>query len=508
MLHVNALCKSYAAPVLRDVEMHFAPGEVHAIVGANGAGKTTLCNILCGITVADEGVMRLHESDYRPESINDAKAVGIRIVTQELNLIDDLSVAENIYFTNLPSSRGLIDFEQLYSKADSELAKFGMRGIDPRTKVSRLGIGHKQLLEIARVLADPCDVLVLDEPTATLTDPQIDLLFEKIEMMRAAGTSIIYVSHRMGEIRRISNRVSVLRDGAVACTAPTDDLTVDDIVRHMAGDLAISLPRRMAPIDQKPALSVRGLCTRDLLKGINLDICSGEILGIAGLVGAGRTELLRAIFGADRMSAGSISLANDRQPLSIKCPGDAVSHGIGLVPEDRKQQGLLMEQSVANNISLPALARFAAFGGWVDRNAENERVDHFVETLDIKCDRSSQTVRELSGGNQQKVSIARWLLKDCEILLFDEPTRGVDIHAKTAIYALLLKLAEEGKAIVVVSSESRELTDLCDRIAVLSAGRLAAVFPRGEWTAEKIMAASFSAFVRDDPGQPKAGHAT
>ncbi|MCH7821607.1 MAG: sugar ABC transporter ATP-binding protein [Proteobacteria bacterium] len=498
LLSINDLHKSYAVPVLRGVDLDFAKSEVHALVGANGAGKTTICNIICGITDADGGEMQMSGVVHEPSSMRDAERAGIRIVMQEFNLIGNLSVAENLFFRSLPQRYGLIDFNSLFDDASVVLHDMGMDSIDPRVPLRSLGIGLQQLIEIARELIQPCRLLILDEPTAALTDPQIELLFEKIESIKAGGTAIIYISHRVDEIRRIADRVSVLRDGETVISAVVAEITTDEIVRRMADKLVKPPVERRAATQRSSALVVRELGTRDLLKNINLDIRFGEILGIAGLVGSGRTELLRAIYGADKIDSGCIRSGETSEPINLKSPMDAVAYGIGLIPEDRKQQGLLLEQSVKANVTLSSLHLFSRLGGWVDTSAEQEAVESYRKLLDIKCDNIVQIVRQLSGGNQQKVSIARWLLRDCRILLFDEPTRGIDIHTKMAIYNLLIDLARQGKAIVIVSSESRELTDLCDRIVVMSNGQLSATFDRGEWTAEKIMAASFSAYVGDN----------
>jgi ribose transport system ATP-binding protein len=482
-------------PVLRGVNLELATGEVHALVGANGAGKTTLCNIICGITAANSGEMRMAGIMHKPVSIKDAEAAGIRIVMQELNLIDNLSIAENLYIGDLPRRRLLIDFERLFDDARQVLAGAGLDNIDPRQPVRTLGIGQQQLVEIARELIHPCKLMILDEPTAALTDPQIDSLFQKIQALREDGTAIVYVSHRMDEIRRIADRVSVLRDGESVISAAASDLTTDEIIRQMAGS---ELPRKPVRNDTNKvstALKIRGVCTSELLRDIDLDINFGEILGIAGLIGSGRTELLRTIFGADKIDAGCVQAGNSSEILSIDSPADAAAYGIGMIPEDRKKQGLMLELSIKANVTLMSLDGYKGIAGWIKGTREQEVVSDYCDSLDIKCNGIEQRVSELSGGNQQKVSIARWLLRDCQILLFDEPTRGIDVHAKAAIYQLLIDLAIRGKAVVIVSSESRELTDLCDRIAVMSNGNLAAVFDRRDFTAEKIMAASFSAYI-------------
>ena len=488
-------------PVLRDVDLDLEGGEIHAVVGANGAGKTTLCNIICGITRADAGQMHLEDASYSPASISEAQAAGVRIVMQELNLIDNLSVAENLYFGSLPRRRLMIDVERLHDDAHRALRQFGLESVDPRQALSTLGIGQRQLVEIARELIHPCRILILDEPTAALTDPQAELLFEKIADLKSGGTAVLYVSHRMHEIGRIADRVSILRDGAVVCSARAAELTTGDIVRRMAGDERAAPAEPSRSTEKTIALRIRGLTARPLLCDIDLDIRCGEILGIAGLIGSGRSELLRAIFGADPVDAGRMDSGLPSDALSIRSPRDAVAAGIGLVPEDRKQHGLLLTQSVRSNVTLASLDRYRRPFGWIRAAREREAVDRYCDSLDIKMRSNDQIVSELSGGNQQKVSIARWLMRDCRVVLFDEPTRGIDIHTKAAIYELLRSLAANGKAIVVVSSESRELTDLCDRIVVMSGGRLAAEFERGEWSYEKIMAASFSAYLGDGPAR-------
>jgi len=328
-----------------------------------------------------------------------------------------------------------------------------------------------------------------------LTDPQVELLFSRIESLKANGTAVIYVSHRMEEIQRIADRISVFKDGETVSSSAVSDISTQEIVRQMADEPVKTRFDRSVNAEMTTALTIRDLSTKNLLQNVNLDIRFGEILGIAGLMGSGRTELLRAIYAADELSAGCICAGDSSVSLGLRSPIDAVAHGIGLIPEDRKQQGLLLQQMLKSNVTLSSLKSFSRLAGWIAVGKERDAVEGHRRSLDIKCDDIHQVVGQLSGGNQQKVVIARWLMCDSRILLFDEPTRGIDIHAKTAIYELLGELADAGKAVVIVSSESRELTDLCDRIAVMSNGHLAATFQRGEWTAEKIIEASFSAFV-------------
>lgn len=498
LLSISKLHKSYAVPVLRGVEFQLFAGEVHALVGANGAGKTTLCNVICGLTPFDSGDMLVRGKRHRPSSVRDSEDAGISIVMQELNLIDNLSIGENLFFSDLPGRRGFIDFEQLYDESQDVLRSIGLANLDPRQLVHTLGVGQQQLVEIARVLIRPCNILILDEPTAALTDPQIEILFEKLDQLKSQGVGIIYISHRMNEIGRIADRITVLRDGKSVSTTAMKSQTKDEIVQMMVGGMLSRDFVRTGSSTKSIALKVRGLSTKQLLRDIDLDIYRGEILGIAGLIGSGRTELLRAIFGADASVAAYLQLGENQNRPVFKSPEEAVRNSIGLIPEDRKQQGLLLSQSIASNVTLSSLHKFRQVMGWINRKQEHDEVEEYRQTLDIKCTGNTQTVRELSGGNQQKVSIAKWLMKDCSVLLFDEPTRGIDIQTKEAIYELLNQLASQGKAIVIVSSESDELTTICDRIAVLSNGYLADIFGRDEWTAEKIMAASFSAYTNDD----------
>jgi len=498
LLSISGLEKSYAVPVLKGIDLQISKGEVHALVGANGAGKTTLCNIITGLVTAENGQMFLNGEPHSPASIRSAEAAGIQFVMQELNLVDDLSVAENLYLGNLPTRGAWIDFKQLYAQATNLLEEFGLEDIDSRQPVASLGIGQRQLVIIARALTKPCRLLILDEPTAALTDPQINRLFEEIRKLQARGTAVIYISHRMDEIGQIADRVSVLRDGDIIATRTRGDIEADQVVSLMAGEISPPTHKKIQESRNTRALTIRGLSTEDKLRNVDLDIHFGEVLGIAGLVGSGRTELLRAIFAADQKTGGRIVSGSADTQLELNSPVDAVAHGIALIPEDRKDQGLFIHQSITTNMTLASLGNYSHATGWIDSASEQKAISEMLKLLAIKCNHSHQLVRELSGGNQQKVSIARNLLLGCNILLFDEPTRGVDIHAKRVIYQLLDRLAAEGKAVVIVSSETRELTQVCDHIAVMSDGFLTEVFSRKQWTPEKIMEASFRAYTKQD----------
>ena len=495
LLQIKGLCKWYAAPVLDDVFLDVVPGEVHALVGANGAGKSTIARIVSGLTESDGGELFLSGQPFAPKGKAQAEAAGVQIVMQELNLIETLSVAENLFLNRLPRRLGLVASRALYEVSRKALDAVGLHNIDPRFLVGDLGVGQQQLLEIAAALSRDCRLLILDEPTAALTDPQIDLLFDHIIRLKNEGVGLIYISHRLEELRRITDRVTILRDGRVVTSQRTTALSLDQIIRYMVG-------RKQEKVKSKgdrkiglPALCVSRLCSGKMVRNITFCVSSGEILGLAGLVGSGRTETLRAIFGADRLDSGEIRTGNEQTLRTIRKPYDAVRAGIGLIPEDRKQHGLLLSQPVRVNMTLARIRLLANAFGWIDSAQEQDTCRHFTTRLQVQSHSIEQPAEELSGGNQQKVVIARWLFRDCDVLLFDEPTRGIDIEAKQAVYTWLDELACKGKALVVVSSDLRELMTLCDRIAVLSAGKLVRTFLRDEWTHDDILAAAFSGYT-------------
>ncbi|WP_317932904.1 sugar ABC transporter ATP-binding protein [Halioxenophilus sp. WMMB6] len=497
LLRIIDLHKSFNVPVLTGIDIDIHAGEVHALMGANGAGKSTLCNIVAGFLPASAGQLLLAGEPYAPESVNAAEQEGVRLVMQELNLIGNLSVAENISLRNLPNRFGFIKKSVLHRQAEQALALVGLQAIDPDTPLNQLGVGQQQLVEIAATITKPCRLLILDEPTAALTDPQIDRLFEQLKQLKAAGTAIIYISHRMAEIQRIADRITVMRDGKSVATTDAHATSVAEIVQHMTGETQGRHADYTRRVTGPLALRVVGLSRAPLLQAIDLAIYRGEILGIAGLIGSGRTELLRALFGADGARAGDegyLQLGEAGPRLVFTSPSEAIAAGLGLIPEDRKQQGLLLSDSIAGNISLANLGAVSNRWGWLQTSREERAAESYRQQLAIKCKAVSQPVAQLSGGNQQKVVISRWLFRDREILLFDEPTRGIDMHTKQRIYQLLHELALQGKAIVMVSSETSELTTLCDRIAVISNGAISALFERGEWTPEKLLAAAFKGY--------------
>jgi ribose transport system ATP-binding protein len=413
---------------------------------------------------------------------------------QELHLIGNLTIAENILLNKLPHRFGIIDYKKLNRLAQEVMEKVGLGDIDPAMPVKFLGTGQQQLVEIAAGLSQRCRILIMDEPTASLTDNEIELLFNQIAKLKADGVGIVYISHRIEEITRISDRVTVLRDGCVISTSPTKQLSVESIIHLMVGRDIDQQHLRHAQGLGEVALEVTGLTNGDKVKDVAFEVHKGEILGVAGLMGSGRTEMIRTLFGADTRDSGGIYQGESKKPLKIRSPGDAVRNGIALVPEDRKEQGLLLNLPVRVNISLTRLSSVSRFG-WVNISREKEIADRFTDSLSIKCSSSEQKVNQLSGGNQQKVVIAKWLNTDADVFCFDEPTRGIDVGAKFEIYQILARLAEKQKAIMVISSDLLELMAICDRIMVMSAGRVAATFARGEWSREKIMSAAFSGYI-------------
>jgi ribose transport system ATP-binding protein len=495
LLKVSGLHKSYNVPVLTDFGFELRGGEVHALIGSNGAGKSTFARILCGLTPPNSGEIQFNGYHYAPRSKREAEHAGVIMVLQELNVIGTLSVAENIFLNRLPRRAGFIRFAALHDHAREALTRVGLSDLDPATPADHLGVGQQQLVEVAGALARNCRLLILDEPTAALTDPETDRLFDNIRRLQADGVGIIYISHRMDEIRRIANRVTVLRDGRRVATHDAAEVTPASLVREMVGH---DLPERKAATERtagEPALRVDRLRVGDRVREVSFQVGRGEILGLAGLIGSGRTETLRAIFGADKKDGGEVFLGNATQPTVIREPADAVRAGIGMIPEDRKQDALLLAQSIRVNTTLATLPRHARRGGWLDAKAETETTSSMCQRLDVRCASLEQAVSELSGGNQQKVVIGRWLARDCSVLLFDEPTRGIDVAAKDMVYQLLRDLAADGKAVVFVSSELAELMAVCDRILVMSAGHIAAEFLPGEWTQEKITQAAFSGYL-------------
>jgi ribose transport system ATP-binding protein len=500
LLSISGIGKSYpGVQALSDVGLEFRKGELHALVGENGAGKSTLSKILAGLEKPDVGRMVFKEADYSPAGKREAEALGIRMVMQELNLIPTLSVAENIFLNRLPSRAGVIKRKELEIEAQKVIGQVGLKGIDPAALVGALGVGQQQMVEIAAGLSRRCELLILDEPTAALTDSERELLFAQLGKLKAEGVCIVYISHRMEEIKRISDRVTILRDGIVRGTRNTADVDTPEIIHLMVGrDMEDALPSK-AREKGKRALRVEGLSRGGKVRDVSFELFKGEILGFAGMMGSGRTELLRLIFGADRRDSGNIYLYDSEIPEKLRSPRDAVRTGMALLTEDRKEQGLLLPLPVSVNTSLARMEGVSS-RGWINAAKERAVAEDFADRLSVKCHSVNQPVKTLSGGNQQKVVMAKWLYRDPGILMFDEPTRGIDVGAKFEIYSMLMELAEQGRAIIMVSSDMPELLSVCDRIAVMSNGLLAGMFNRGEWSEGGIMAAALSGYASGKDG--------
>ncbi|MGF3056226.1 sugar ABC transporter ATP-binding protein [Microbacterium sp. YY-01] len=487
VLRVEGISKGFpGVQALSDVHLEVNAGEVLVLVGENGAGKSTLMKILSGIYQRDEGRIIFNGEEVELTSPLQAQELGITIIHQEMNLMPDLTVAQNIYIGREPTAGPFLAEQKLNRKTAQLLRDLNIK-LDPRQHVGELTVAKQQMVEIAKALSFNAKVLIMDEPTSALTDSEVETLFVLIDELRAKGTAIIYISHRMDELRRLADRVTVLRDGAYIGSLEKAEINVPTIIEMMVGR-AIDEGRRPTArehADDPIVLDVQGLSTKALLKDVSFQLRRGEILGFAGLMGAGRTETARAIIGADRRDAGSITIAG--KDARIRQPADAVANGLGYLSEDRKVLGLMLEQDVTFNTVLASLGNYAGALGWMgDRKARNRTKD-YVQQLRVKTPSVNQMVKLLSGGNQQKVVIARWLMRDCDILIFDEPTRGIDVGAKEEIYRLMQQLADDGKSIIVISSELPEILRVANRIAVFANGTITGTLRNEEATQEKIM---------------------
>ncbi len=469
LLSMRGIAKSFpGVRALRDVDLDLHGGEVLALVGENGAGKSTLIKVLAGAHLPDAGSIHLHGHAVRLTSPLEARKAGIAVIYQEFNLAPSLTAIENIFLGREPACAGFVRRSEERRRAAELFTQLGVAvGLDVPCR--ELTVAQQQLVEIARALALEAHIVVMDEPTATLTPQEVERLFGIIRDLRTRGIGILYVSHRLEEVFAIADRVLVLRDGeAVACRS-IGATTREELIRLMVGRrLEEEFPKRQVPIGP-PRLVVRGLRCGRKVRGVSFTIRRGEVVGLTGLVGAGRTETARLIFGADRKEAGTIEL--DGRSLAICSPRDAIRAGIALLSEDRKGQGLVLTQSVRDNFALPNLQHFS-FLGFVRRGAERQALARHIQELHIRLASPEQPVRHLSGGNQQKVVLAKWLERHCEVLLFDEPTRGIDVGAKVEIYRLINDLAAAGKAILLISSELPEVLGMSDRILVMHEGRL------------------------------------
>jgi len=488
LLKVEGIRKGFpGVQALDGVDFELDRGEVLALMGENGAGKSTLMKILSGIYSRDEGRILLDGQPLQPRSPKDAQEAGICIIHQEMNLCPHLTVAQNIYLGREPRA-GVVCNDTTLNKEAAALLQRTNISLNPRALVGDLTVAKQQMVEIAKALSfESTKILIMDEPTSALSASETEILFELIRDLRRKGVGIVYISHRMEELRAIADRVTVLRDGQYIGTRTMAEAGERDIIAMMVGrDLTgHTRPEGRRPVERSvPSLEVRGLSTKRLLRDVNFQVYPGEILGFAGLMGAGRTEVARAIIGADPKEAGEVLVVG--RSVTINHPADAVRFGVGYLSEDRKRHGLMLERPVDFNILLASMRRFTTWGVVQTRPGRAEARD-YVKTLRIKTPNLSTPVKNLSGGNQQKVVVAKWLARNCDVLIFDEPTRGIDVGAKEEIYQLLSELVAEGKSVIVISSDLSEVLRLADRIVVMSQGRITGELSNAEANQENIM---------------------
>ncbi len=494
LLEMRGISKSFpGVRALDGVSFEIRAGEVHALVGENGAGKSTLMKILAGAQPADAGEIVMDGTAVQIGGPRDAERYGIAMIYQEFNLVPQLDVAANVVLGREPvRAGGWLDGGAARAVAAAAVKQLGLE-LPLTIPVGRLAVAQQQMVEIAKALVRKARVLVMDEPTAALTDREIDHLFETIRTLRERGVGIVYISHRLEELPRIADRITVLRDGRVVGGGTVAELPQHEMIRLMVGREMDQYYPPLPPLDPAApvVLAVRDLRSGSVVRGVSFDVHAGEILGMAGLVGAGRTEIVRAIAAADIPSGGEVSI--DGKPLHAHGPHDAIAAGIALVTEDRKGQGLVLGMSIRENVTLPHLELFSQRFGFVDRASEGKATRDLVQELRIRTPSIEQRARNLSGGTQQKVVLAKWLTERARLFLFDEPTRGIDVGAKAEIYELMTELAKQGAAVVMVSSELPEVLGMSHRIVVVRDGTIAGVLTRAEATRERVMSLATTA---------------
>ncbi len=486
ILTMKGIAKSFSGvQALKDVELELKSGEVVALMGENGAGKSTLMKILTGIYSKDSGTITYMGKQVEFKGPSESEEAGIAIVHQELNMMSDLTVAQNLFIGRESMGGMFIKDADMIEKA-RDLFKVLNIDINPAEKIGNLTVGKQQMVEIAKAISKNSKIIIFDEPTAALTDSEIEELFKVIKDLREKGTGMVYISHRMDEINVISDRVTVMRDGEYVGTLVTKECDKNDIIKLMVGRTVFSDPKTKSnvPDDAPVVLKCENLSRGKHVKDVSFELKKGEILGFSGLMGAGRTEVARLIFGADKKDSGKIYI--NGKEVKINSPKDAVAAGIGYLSEDRKRYGLIVDKSVEENTVIATLDSFMK-GIFIDKAKSVEVSDKYVNELKTKTPNVAQLVKKLSGGNQQKVVIAKWLVRDCDILIFDEPTRGIDVGAKSEIYALMEELAKQGKSIIMISSELPEVLRMSDRIVVMCEGKVTGVLDIGEANQEIIM---------------------
>lgn len=492
-IKMSGIHKSFGAVrVLKNAGVHIKPREVHALMGENGAGKSTLMKILTGVYTKDEGTIEINGEIQHFNSIKDSEDKGIAFIHQELNVLNDMSIVDNMFLgKELTNKFGLLDKKKMYQKSKEKLMQLGL-DVDPNALISSISIGKRQLVEIAKALLMDAELIIMDEPTAALTDKEVRILFNIINGLKEKGVSFVYISHKMEEIFEICDEITVMRDGEFIGQKTIAHTNFDEIVSMMVGyALEDRFPYTPAKLGKK-ILSVHDLTLKHKFENVSFDLYEGEVLGFAGLMGAGRTDVMHAIFGSVKFESGYIEINGNK--VKVKSPIQGKDLGIGFITEDRKNEGLVLPFSVKENMMLPSLEKHKKTG-LLDESKMNSLADDYIKHLNIKTDDRNKPVGKLSGGNQQKVVLAKWLINNPRILILDEPTRGVDVGAKKEIYQIINDLKQQGVAVIVVSSELPEVMGICDRIAIMHEKKLKKIFLKDEVTQEKIMTVATGGMV-------------
>lgn len=486
LLKMRNISKAFTGvQALSKVDFSLRKGEVHALMGENGAGKSTLMKVLIGVHEADEGSIIYKGEERTFESVLEAQKNGISMIFQELNLIPHLSVAENIFFAREPMKNGIIDKKKMNEDANNLLKIFDI-DVDSTDIVNTLSVAKQQMVEIAKALSFDVEVLIMDEPTSALTEKEIEKLFELVNKLKSQGVCIVYISHRMNELKRICDHITIFRDGTYVSDHKFEDVSMDEIIARMVGrSLDNHFPPKTAVVRDDIIMSVMNAEREGVFKPLNFDLLKGEILGVTGLVGAKRTELARSIFGADPLDGGEIFIHGEQ--VFIRTPADSIKAGIAYLSEDRKLNGVAVKMSIKENITMASMDKVSNQAGVI--SAEKERVasNTFIEKMEIKTPTIDQLVSNLSGGNQQKVVIGKWLFRDAKVMIFDEPTRGIDVGAKYAIYQLLDELAKQGVGVIMISSELPEILGMSDRVLVMKEGEMTGLLETQQTDQEEIM---------------------
>jgi ribose transport system ATP-binding protein len=491
LLKVEGICKRFpGVNALEGVSFDLEPGEVHALCGENGAGKSTLIKVLTGVHQKDEGVYCIEGKDAHIQCPQDAIDQGVACIYQEMSIVPLLDVARNLYLGNFPlkgGKRGFIDYKKLYSDAQGILDRLGVT-FSPKAIAGSLSVGQQQMIEIGRALTRNARIIIMDEPTSSLSEKETDTLLNLIRTLAKSGVAIIYISHKLDEVMQISKRITILRDGQKIITVNTADITQQDLITHMLGRTLDNMYNKKKAQTGDVAFAVKGLARKGVFENISFDVHHGEVVGFFGLIGAGRTEIMRAIFGADKHDSGEVYIDSVKQ--NIRSPAEAIRNGIGFATEDRKLEGLALQLPILLNMTLVNLPRLSKLGV-INRKKQSDQATEFMKNMSLKTPSLNQFAGNLSGGNQQKVVVAKWLMTHPKVLILDEPTRGIDVGSKAEIYALINDLARRGMAVILVSSEIEEIMGICDRVVVIAEGKQTATLDMEGLSSETILTAAF-----------------